>query len=83
MATFQEQLDRSIADVAAQKTVIGSVETMLTNQAQQIRDLQAQVTNLDPDAIATKLGELADSIEANSAELAAAVPQNTPASTQG
>lgn len=65
-------LDRLRSDVAALATVNGSVLTLITSLAQQIRD------NTGNDEA---LNALADDIENQAAGLAAAVAANTPAAS--
>lgn len=68
--TTQEGIDKLKADVAAQTTVIQSLVTLVNGLAQQIRDSAD-----DP----AELQALADGIEANTAAIAKAVTDNTPA----
>lgn len=63
-------IDDVQADVEAQSTVIGSVETLLAN-------LSAQITAAGTDPV--KLQAIKDALEVNSARLSAAVVANTPA----
>jgi peptidoglycan hydrolase CwlO-like protein len=64
------ELDALTREVAENKSVMESAATLLTNLSAQIRALAT-----DP----AKLQALADSLDANSAALAAAVAANTPA----
>lgn len=64
------ELDRLTASVANVKTVAESAITLINGLAQQIRDNAG-----DPAALA----KLADDLDADDAELAAAVSANTPA----
>lgn len=59
--------DRLEADIAAQTSVVTGVVKLLGDLAQQVRDLGG-----------AKAGALADSIEANTSSLTAAVTANTP-----
>ena len=89
MATVQDiqtTLDQLTSDVAAQTTVIGSVETLITGQVAQIKSLSDQiaalqagtVTQAQIDALATEAANVATALESNTKSLAAAVPQNAP-----
>ena len=63
-------LDDLSADVADEASVIGSVETLLTNLSAQLA-----AAGTDP----TKIQAIKDAIDANKARLSAAVVANTPA----
>lgn len=66
------QLDKLQADVTAQTTVIQSATTLLASLSQAIKD-----AGTDPAA----LSAITDSLDSNTASLAAAVAANTPAAT--
>lgn len=70
MKDMSDALNRLTAEVAEQKTVIDSAVTLLGSLAQQIRDNVG-----DEDA----LNSLADSLDTQTNQLAAAVSANTPA----
>jgi hypothetical protein len=73
-------LSKLTADVAAQTSVIASVQTAFKGLADQI----AALKNVAPaaDAATQKaIDDLAASVEANSASLSAAVAANTPAAS--
>jgi chromosome segregation ATPase len=93
MATAQDvkgNIERLKTDVADQKTVIASVRTLIDGQVAQMRALSDQIAalqadNLDQteiDELAASAKQAADDLEANTAELASKVPQNTPAEGQ-
>lgn len=63
------ELDRLTTEVAETKTAAQSAITLIAGLAQQIRDLKT-----DPAALAA----LADSLDADQAEIAAAITANTP-----
>ena len=67
-------LDDVVAKVAAEKTIIDSVKSLVVGLAQQVRDLKDQV--IDPDAQA-KIDALADSIDLSVATLQDAVVAGT------
>ncbi len=67
---MSEQLDRLTTEVTENADVIASAVTLINGLSQQIRDLQN-----DPAALAA----LADKLDAQSNDLAAAVTANTPA----
>lgn len=63
-------------DVAAQTTVIQSIQTLLAGLSKEITDLK---TTLGDPAVAQKaIDDLAAQVEANSAALTQAVTANTP-----
>jgi len=62
-------IDDLAADVTAQTTVIGSVETLLQNLSSQLA-----AAGTDP----VKLQAVKDALDANTSRLAAAVQANTP-----
>ena len=82
MATLKELVDGLSAKVAANTTVIGSVEQLLTNIAAVIADLKTQLQNagVDP-AILTQIDALQKTLDTDDAGLAAAVLANTPPTT--
>lgn len=65
-------LDDIAADVADEATVVGSVEQLLTNLSQLLKD--ALAAGADP----VKVQAIKDAIDQNKARLAAAVAANTP-----
>jgi len=69
-------IDDVVSEVAAQSTVIDSLDTLLTNIAAQIAALKS--TQTDP-ATAAKIDALATSVQANSDRISADVVKNTPA----
>lgn len=69
--TMSAALDRLTAEVAETKDAVDSAVTLIAGLAQQIRD-----NATDPAA----LNALADQLDADQAEIAAAVTENTPAS---
>jgi hypothetical protein len=75
MATLQDEIATLTTNVAAQDTVIGSVETLLTGLTNTINTLKGSIA--DPAAIAA-LDQLATQVAANSTRIAAAVTANTP-----
>jgi len=68
------------ANVADEKTVIGSVETLLANLAAQIKALQDAAVNADiPQDIVDGIAALSQAIADNKTQLANDVAANTPA----
>lgn len=62
-------LDDLVAEVTAQKTIIGSVKTLIAGLQQQLADA---IASGDP----AKVQAVLDQLKANDADLAAAVPAN-------
>jgi hypothetical protein len=80
MAQIDDDLDALTASVAAQTTVIGSAKTAFTGLQQQLADAIAAAKNsgATPAQLA-KLEGLNSALAAETADLAAAIPQSTPA----
>jgi hypothetical protein len=72
VSAMREDIKAVVAEVAAQKDLIQSATMAFQTLSQQIHDA---ADTEDMDAIR----KLADDVHANSAALAAAIPQNTPA----
>lgn len=79
-AEVKAKLDALTADVADEASVIGSVETLLTNLQALIQQLKDAATNAQVDpAIVSQIDALAGAVGANKARIAADVAANTPA----
>lgn len=76
MATFQEDVTRLTADVAAQKTTIDQVSALVATDTATIADLKTQLAALqgqtNPDLSALEAGLTA--LETNNAALSAVLP---------
>ncbi len=75
-----KNIDDLVAAVTAETSAEESLETLVGNLAQQVRDLKSNGT--DP-ATAAKIDALATQIENNTHNIVNAVQQNTPAVDQG
>jgi hypothetical protein len=73
---MSQALERLQASVASETSVVASVQTLLTDLAQRVRDAN---DNDDSD----ELNTIADEIDQHASQLAAAVTANTPADTIG
>jgi hypothetical protein len=71
---MSQALERLQASVASETSVVASVQTLLTDLAQRVRDAN---DNDDSD----ELNTIADEIDQHASQLAAAVTANTPADT--
>lgn len=81
---LQTGLDQLKADIASQATVIASATTAFQGLSQQLADaLAAAKAAGATEAQLAELTSLQQGVEANTAALAAAVPQNTPAAAGG
>ena len=77
LMSVQDDINAAVAAVAQNTTVVGSVQTLLTQLTTLITNLKGQIT--DPAAVAALESAVA-ALQANNAALAAAVTANTPAS---
>ena len=75
--SVQDDVDAAVAAVAQNSTVLGSVQTLLTQLTQMLTNLKGQI--MDPTAQAA-LEQAISTLQANNTALATAVTQNTPAS---
>ena len=85
LAEIQEKIAKQTADIAEQKTVEQSIITLLGQVVQQGKDLATQLAAAiaanDPaalQAVADELDANNTALEANTADIAAAVTANTP-----
>jgi hypothetical protein len=75
-ADLQAKLDALTASVAAENTVIGSAETLLSGLSAEIAALKSTTT--EPATLAA-IDNITSGIDAKKAELAAAIVASTPA----
>ena len=86
LAEIQEKIAKQTADIAEQKTVEESIVTLLNQTVATEKDIKAQleaaIASNDPaalQAVADTLDANTTALEANTADIAAAVTANTPA----
>lgn len=72
---MNEELEKLRAQIAATTTVMGSASVLIRGQAQRIRDLAANATDLAD--LKAALSAEADGLDAADNDLAAAVAENT------
>lgn len=80
MSDVTDALDALTAKYEAQRTVDASAKTLLGGLAQQVRDLAGTIdtNNAANTAAKAKLEEFAATVDADTADMAAAVTANTP-----
>lgn len=80
MSEVTDALDALTAKYEAQRTVDTSAKTLLAGLAQQVRDLASAIVanNAANTEAKAKLNEFADKVDADTADMAAAVAANTP-----
>lgn len=80
MSDISDAVAKISAAVAAESSVIDSVEVLANGMSQQIKDLAAQLAgSADVGAAVAALNELSAAVDAKASELAANVTANTPA----
>lgn len=81
MSEVTDALDALVTKYEAQRSVDVSARTLLSGLAQQVKDAAASIdaNNAANSAAKAKLTEIATTVEADTAEMAAAISANTPA----